>query len=104
MRGHLSFFVSFKSSLTSFWRTWGARLSPRAGSGYSSQDINGFRSSKADAKRDAEHGRVVGLKDLPQVSEGVYQMKTARAFIWGGKKHNGAIMDDEETILSSSTS
>lgn len=66
--------------------------------------MSGSPSRNPDLKRDPGNGSVVALEDLPQVSKGIHQMKTARAFIWGGKHHTGAIMDDEETILSSSKS
>ena len=100
IRRRLPLLTAFKSRLTSLLRTLGARFSPSGRSGY----FRFFGRSGGDASdRDANPEHIpdsdegFGLKLLPQIPKGVHQMKTARAFMWGSKKHTETTTDDEET-------
>jgi hypothetical protein len=100
IRRHLSLLTTLKSQVTSLLRNLGARLSrgSRSGSSRFLGRSAGGASSIEDQnpKHDPETGEVVVLRDLPKVSKGFHQMRTARAFIWGSKVHNITTMDDDD--------
>jgi hypothetical protein len=100
IRRHVSLFTALKSQVASLLRNLGARLSRSSPSG--SPRFLGRRAGGASSiedqnlKHDPEAGEVVVLRDLPKVSKGLHQMRTARAFIWGSKVHNITSMDDDD--------
>jgi hypothetical protein len=105
IRRHLSLFITLKSQVASLLRTLGARLSRSDRSGsfrFLGRRSGGGASSikNQNPKHDPETGEVVVLGDLPKISKGFHQMRTARAFIWGSKVHNMTTMDDGETTLT----
>lgn len=85
--------------MNSFLRGLGARLTPRGGSGYLhlfGHSRNGGATKTPNSEPDPESADVLALKALPEIAEGVHQMRTARAFISRGKYHTNNMMDDEE--------
>ena len=96
-------YATFKSKVSSFLRNFSARFSHSGDSGYLRFfGYNGGETSERNQnmEQDADGGKGLVLKDLPEAPRGVHQMKTARAFIWGSKKHTVTTMDDEETSFA----
>ncbi len=101
-RRHLPLFTAFGLQVNSLLRSLGARLSPngrlsyfrffgRSGAGTSSN----YRTPGSDSK--GEEAMI--LEDLPEVTKGVHQMRTARAFILGSKNQTVTTMDEDEATL-----
>ena len=97
-------YVIFKSKVSSFLRNFSARFSHSGDSGYLRFfGYGGGDTSKVNQDMEqAADGGAKGfvLDNLPEVPKGAHQMKTARAFIWGSRKHTVTTMDDEETSFA----
>ena len=103
IRRHLPFFAACKSRATSLLRSFGTRLSLSGRPGYHrffSRSEGGISTGHRNSEQDPERGRRFVRERLPEIPGGGYQMKTARAFIWGGKCHTTTTTGDEEMTLA----
>lgn len=104
VRHYTPLYTSLKSCLTTRVRILTARFTSSGTGSSGSRTRALFRlggGSKSSAngqepKFDLDHREAVTPRKLPEITKGMYQMRTARSFIWGGKKYTTTTMDEEE--------
>lgn len=107
IRHHFPLFSSLKQRLHSRYRVLTDRFSSRARSPTGSKSrgflsLDGSKSSVGGQHPEAYvvdgGGKVVVLGKLPEIAKGMHHMRTARSFIWGGRKYDTTIdtLDEEE--------
>ena len=108
LRRHSPLFVAFKTKLTSQLRLLSDRFVPSTssrirrlfslGEGKSPRGTDNKPGMNADSHESLVEGK------LPEVPEGAHRMHTARAFIWGSRKHKTTTLDEEKTVSTLSPS
>ena len=101
-RRHLPLFTAFGLQVNSLLRSLGARLSPNGRSSYFrlfGRSGAGTSSNHQSPGSDSMGEEAMILEGLPEVTKGVHQMRTARAFILGSKNQTVTTMDEDEATL-----